>query len=246
MGYLTALALTVLAYSSPLLAGTRLTVDWLMAHGIAIPLTEKKTLYRWQSPNSAESLLRHGQMTPILYNYFMNLQNGIAKGPGLYAAIDPYSSRYYGDRIIEVTLHPGVPLVKRNLITWIKLKAFGLSFDHLNEIEGIAVSYNSNEWFVIRVQSGVTFSEVRNPTEILESQRYLDSNQQRHLWQTLLPEVLNSHKERLEHQGTRPTEMAMLLQNIMYDLKPEAKMLDLGPMPFVNFVGRNSVIANAP
>ena len=40
---------------------------------LAKPSKEKKVFYRWQSEASRKTLIEAGEMTPKLYDYFMNL-----------------------------------------------------------------------------------------------------------------------------------------------------------------------------
>ena len=73
---------------------------------LAKPSKEKKVFYRWQSEQSRKILIEEGEMTPKLYNYFMDVSDGYG-GSGLYVSEDLTSSSGAGGTLIQVEIEPG-------------------------------------------------------------------------------------------------------------------------------------------
>ncbi len=240
MKFFVAILFCLCALSNTTEAKSRLTAELLLRHGIAVRLPEPKIFYRWQSEKSANNLLRHGKLTARLFDYFMDMRRLIASGPGLYVAMEPFSSAQYGTNLIEVILDIGAPIVDlRNRSIHQKLERLGYSYDDLKKTEGIAVVYEDVGWTVLRLRDFVSFRPVRNPNEILlRGNNQLSKKAISSLKQQIL-RPLNDDSQfiaELAARGIRPTEIALRLRS-------HAGFLDI--MPFVEKVGRARIIEDA-
>ena len=125
---------------------------------LAKPSKEKKVFYRWQSEAAGKNLIEANEMTPQLYNYFMN-HNGIS-GAGLYIAEDITSSSRFGNTLIQVEVEPGYkfldlsdPHINKQL--WEKKIAHSDIY-RLNP--KVAVKNNSRDpWWVLKSREGIKF-----------------------------------------------------------------------------------------
>ena len=126
---------------------------------LATPLKKKRIFYRWQSEQSKKNLLKAGEMTPQLYDYFMGLPDPIA-GSGLYVAGDMASSSSYGATLLQVEVEAGYKILDfSDPEVKIKLSRQGITHKDINELNPkVAVKYTEDaEWFVLKAKDGIKF-----------------------------------------------------------------------------------------
>ena len=128
---------------------------------LAKPSTERRVFYRWQSETVTNNLLQAGEMTPQLYEHFMNTVDETA-GSGFYVAEDIASSSSFGTNLIQVELEPGYKYLNlQDPEVQEKLKSEGLDNGDVFRLNPkVAVNYVNAEkrsWLVLKAQEGIKF-----------------------------------------------------------------------------------------
>ena len=168
---------------------------------LALPSSEKRTFYRWQSQQAKKNLLEAGEMTPNLYQYYMNIHDSWA-GSGMYVSEDIVSSAQFGSSIIQVEIEPGQKYL--NLLdqeVQKKLNSAGITNEDVYKLNPRVIISDVKEdlpYWVIKNSKGVafkTFSPVGIPVNDLAIIHELSKSPQLNL--SILKEVFRRAKEDL-------------------------------------------------
>ena len=136
---------------------------------IAKKFPETRTFYRWQSETARTNMLRAGEITPQIYDYFMGTsfdEEMTRAGTGIYVAEDIASSSQFGDTLMKVEVEKGVPYIDLlDSETLSTLKAQGITKqDVFNLNPKVAITdYGEDKnslWWNLKVNRGVQFKKV--------------------------------------------------------------------------------------
>ena len=158
-----------LLFSGPALAEMSDQEKREFIESLAQSSKEKKVFYRWQSETSRKNLIEAGEMTPQLYNYFMEMgprekwagfpAGGFA-GQGVYISEKANLSEHFGDTLIQVEVEPGYKFLDVSDESIVRtLKAKGISLEDvylLNPNVAVKDKAVPQAW-VLKAREGVKF-----------------------------------------------------------------------------------------